>query len=97
MVYVMTWQAWHIIWPDGHGGYVLRHSGHGIRYGLVDIVWYMVWPGRHRMVYGMAWHCAWHMVWPSGHGMLYGMAVRAWYGIWFGMHNQSESRMSPSV
>ena len=28
---------------------------HGIRYDLAGITWYMVWPGGHRMVYGMAW------------------------------------------
>ena len=27
---------------------------HGICYGLAGIKWYMVWPGGHRIVYGMA-------------------------------------------
>ena len=35
---------------------------HGICYGLAGITRYMVWPGGHRMVYGMAWRgTSWHV------------------------------------
>ena len=80
------------IWYDLAG--IARPSGHGMWYGLVNTARYMVWPvgyrmvwyGRNRMVYGMAWHGVWHgiwyglaglacyMVWPCGHGMVYGLA-----------------------
>ena len=43
---------------------------------------YMISPGRHSMVYGMAWRgIAWYIVWPGGHGMVYNKAWRgmAWY------------------
>ena len=33
------------------------------------MAWYIVEPGRHDMVYGMALF-AWHMVWPGGHHMV---------------------------
>ena len=39
-------------------------------------------PGRHDMVYGMAWRViAWYIVWPGRHGMVYDKAwqVMAWY------------------
>ena len=61
MVYGMTCRAWHIVLPGGHGGYVVRPSGHGIWNGLVGIVWYMVWHGSHHMVYDMAWCMAYGM------------------------------------
>ena len=52
----------------------------------------MVWPGRHGMIYGMAWRL-WHgicyglagitlyMVWPGGHRMVYCMTWQdmSWY------------------
>ena len=47
------------------------NAWHGIWYGLAGMVWYMVWPSKHVMVYGMAW-------WGS-HGVWYGMAGLAWY------------------
>ena len=50
----------------------------------------IVWPGGHRIVYGMAWrasHGKW--LWPGRQGMglsiVYGMAWQAWHGIWYGL------------
>ena len=46
------------VWPGGHD--IMDSTcktwrlWHGICYGLAGITWYMVWPGGHRMVYGMA-------------------------------------------
>ena len=37
-----------MVWPGGHGmiyAMALR-TLYGILYGLVDIAWYMVWPGE---------------------------------------------------
>ena len=58
----------------------------------------MVWPGRHDMVYGMAWR-AWQDIWYGRHGMengmtwqdgtVYRMAWRAWQGIWNGLGEHS--------
>ena len=56
MVYSIAWRAWHGIWyvlVAWHGiGYCLAR--YGTAYG---VAWqddmYMVWPGRHGMVYGM--------------------------------------------
>ena len=62
--------------------------------------WYMVWPDRHGMDYGMAlraWHGAWYGIWYSlvdmawymvmvgGHGIWYGLSDMAWYMVWFGV------------
>ena len=41
------------VWPGGHAGYMVRPNGHSTWYGLVRMAWYTVWPGCHRMVYGM--------------------------------------------
>ena len=90
MVYGMDWRASHgiMVWPDMWYGMALRVS-HGI-----------VWPGGHRMAYGMAWqarHWVWHSIWyglagmawymvcPGGHGMVYEMSWRARNGVWYGL------------
>ena len=59
---VMAWQARHGAWHSNGMALLVRHDicmawgpWHGICYGLAGITWYMVWPGGHRMVYGMAW------------------------------------------
>ena len=66
------------------------------------MAWFMVWPGGHSRIYGMAWQ-AWHgicyglagmalfMLWPGGHGMVFGMVWEgmAWYmvhGMIYGMN-----------
>ena len=43
-------------------------ASHGVRYGLVGLAWYIVWPGAHRLVlwYGLV-GLVWDMVWPCGH------------------------------
>ena len=57
MIYGMAWWAWHGICYDLTG----------IWYGLMDMAWYMVWPGWHHMVYGLAWRVmAWFMERPGG-------------------------------
>ena len=67
---------------------------HDIWYGLDCLAWYMVWPGKHGMVYGMAlqaWHgicyglvgIAWYMLLLGSPGMVYGMSWQAWHGIWY--------------
>ena len=51
------------------------------------MLWYVVWPDGHGMVYGMmAWR-AWHSILYSlaMHGMVYGIAWWAWHGIRFGI------------
>ena len=63
---VMAWQARNWAW-------------HSIWYGLAGKESYMVWPGKHVMVYGMAWRAALHGVW-------YGLAGLAWYIVWPGGH-----------
>ena len=65
-------------------GLVCR-AWHGIWYGLEGMAGYMVMPGGHSMVYGIAsrvmgWYMVWpggitYMVWPGGHG-------RIWYMVW---------------
>ena len=56
---------------------------------IAGIAWYMVWPGRNGIVYGMAGR-AWHGIWYGlgGHGMVYGITWvdMAWYMVWPGGH-----------
>ena len=49
-----------------------------VRYDLAGMMWYMVWPGKHVMVYGMAWRPS-LCVWRASHGIWYGLAGIAWY------------------
>ena len=57
---------------------------------LYGLAWYLVWPGRHGMVWpGRAWCGIWYylgrhdmiyMEWPGRHGICYGLT-----GIWYGL------------
>ena len=47
---------------------------------MTGMMWYMVWPDEHGMVYDMAWRAC-YMVRLGGHYMVYGMAWRAWHSI----------------
>ena len=75
---------------------------------ITDMAWYMVWPGGHGMVYGMAWRAwqdrwygladmSWYMVWPGRHGIVYDMAWRAWHGIWYGLAGKAWYMVWPGV
>ena len=48
MAYSMAWWASHgiMVWPGMHGGHHMV-----LWYGMI---WGMVWPGGHRIVYGLA-------------------------------------------
>ena len=70
------------------------------------MVWYMVWPGGHDMVYGMvcrAWHgtryglkdMAGYMVWPGGHDMVYCMAWQTWHCIWYALAGMARYMVCP--
>ena len=86
-IYGMIWQAWHGIWYGLAGmvffmvclvvwhGIWYGLGEHGVVYGItwVDMAWYMVWPGRNDIVYGMSGGMAWYLVWPG----------RVWRGIWY--------------
>ena len=53
-----------------------------IVYGTTKQAWYIIWPGVHGMVYGMASrasHDAWHVLW-------YGLEGMSWFIIWTGEH-----------
>ena len=84
--------AWYIVWPGGHRMVLwLCPGGPGMGYGMALRASHgVVWPRRHRIVYGMAWwasHGIW--LWPGrqdmGLGIVYGMAWWAWHGIWYGL------------
>ena len=49
------------------------------------VTWYMVWPGGHDMVYGMACR-AWHGIWYGLEGMAGYMAGMTLYMVWPGGH-----------
>ena len=56
-----------------------------IWYGLTGVTLFMVWPGGHGMVFGMAWESMmWYMVLPGStwHEIWYGLAGMAWYMLW---------------
>ena len=57
---------------------------HGIWYDLAGMALFMVWPGGHEMIFGMAREgMAWYIAWPVWHDMVYGMAwrVMTFYGM----------------
>ena len=61
-----------MVWPCAHG--------------MVSMLWYMVWPGGHRMLYGMAWRT--RMVYSMAWQALFGIMTWpgwAWHGIWYGL------------
>ena len=69
--------AYGFAWRSYYG--MPKRSSLGVRYGLTGLAWYIVWPGRHRMVwpggpdmgYGMAWRASRGIAWPGGHRMVY--------------------------
>ena len=60
----------------------------GIWYVLEGMAGYMVWPGGHGMVDGIAWRgMGWNMVWPGGLTCIwYVLAGMTWYIVWSSRH-----------
>ena len=67
-------------------------AGYGIWFGLASMLWYVVWPGEHRLLYGMAWRTrmVYSMDWQALHGkhhmymiMAYQARHGAWHSIWY--------------
>ena len=99
MVYGISWRAWHGIWYGLQG---MTWPGEWLSFWPVTskYFWFWVWygpefsagyivaPGGHGMVYGIAWRgMGWYMVWLCGMTCIcHVLAGMAWYMVWSCRH-----------